>query len=207
MLTAGVEPARRSVSATSKSVATKPVATAASKSAAGGLRPAANPNAKDSSTGVARPPPPGASRPPPVSGPAKKVEQKAPGSGGKAEAKPANPEEEKLRANILSEVMVTGQSVSWDSIAGLVTAKKALQEAVIYPALRPELYTVSKQPIAALCLESIFSCFLSRYPLLTTIMVITQTVLCERSSRCNSLHMVHPCMCDGLQIMSLRPYK
>lgn len=47
---------------------------------------------------------------------------------------------------ILSEIMETGSSLSWDDIAGLEFAKTTIQEAVIWPMLRPDLFTGLRRP-------------------------------------------------------------
>ena len=43
---------------------------------------------------------------------------------------------------MLAEVLDSSKPVAWADVAGLSTAKTALQEAVIYPALRPDIYMV-----------------------------------------------------------------
>ncbi|KAI8619596.1 P-loop containing nucleoside triphosphate hydrolase protein [Chytriomyces sp. MP71] len=47
---------------------------------------------------------------------------------------------------ILNEVVVNASNVSWNDIVGLDTAKQALQEIVILPTLRPELFTGLRAP-------------------------------------------------------------
>ncbi|KAJ3398509.1 hypothetical protein HDU80_008853 [Chytriomyces hyalinus] len=47
---------------------------------------------------------------------------------------------------ILNEVVINGTSVSWSDIVGLESAKQALQEIVILPTLRPELFTGLRSP-------------------------------------------------------------
>lgn len=56
------------------------------------------------------------------------------------------PESAALESEILSEIMDSSAGVSWDSIAGLDFAKEQLQEAVIRPTLRPDLYAGLRAP-------------------------------------------------------------
>ncbi|CAL8329423.1 unnamed protein product [Merluccius merluccius] len=58
----------------------------------------------------------------------------------------------KLANLILSEVIDSGVSVRFDDIAGQEVAKQALQEIVILPALRPELFTGLRAPARGLLL-------------------------------------------------------
>ena len=41
---------------------------------------------------------------------------------------------------ILNEIVVRGDEVHWEDVAGLELAKTALKEAVVYPFLRPDLF-------------------------------------------------------------------
>ncbi|XP_077438844.1 spastin [Vanacampus margaritifer] len=58
----------------------------------------------------------------------------------------------KLANMILNEIVDTGASVTFDDIAGQDLAKQALQEIVILPALRPELFTGLRAPARGLLL-------------------------------------------------------
>lgn len=58
----------------------------------------------------------------------------------------------KLAQSILDEIVEGGQSVQWDDIVGQDTAKQALQEMVILPSLRPELFTGLRSPARGLLL-------------------------------------------------------
>lgn len=58
----------------------------------------------------------------------------------------------KLAQNILDEIVEGGQRVQWDDIVGQETAKQALQEMVILPSLRPELFTGLRTPARGLLL-------------------------------------------------------
>ncbi|KAL1962952.1 hypothetical protein VTN77DRAFT_8798 [Rasamsonia byssochlamydoides] len=53
---------------------------------------------------------------------------------------------------ILNDVVVRGDEVHWDDIAGLEAAKKALKEAVVYPFLRPDLFMGLREPARGLLL-------------------------------------------------------
>lgn len=48
--------------------------------------------------------------------------------------------------SILNDVVVKGDPVSWDDIAGLEQAKGSLKEAVVYPFLRPDLFSGLREP-------------------------------------------------------------
>ncbi|XP_071521098.1 spastin isoform X2 [Panulirus ornatus] len=58
----------------------------------------------------------------------------------------------KLAQGIMDEIIDSSPPVSWDDIAGQDTAKKALHEIVILPALRPELFTGLRSPARGLLL-------------------------------------------------------
>lgn len=49
--------------------------------------------------------------------------------------------EQKLVQIILDEIVEGGAKVEWSDIAGQEVAKQALQEMVILPSVRPELFT------------------------------------------------------------------
>ncbi|KAI1936086.1 hypothetical protein LOZ12_005662 [Ophidiomyces ophidiicola] len=53
---------------------------------------------------------------------------------------------------ILNEIIVRGDEVHWDDIAGLEAAKKALKEAVVYPFLRPDLFMGLREPARGMLL-------------------------------------------------------
>lgn len=52
----------------------------------------------------------------------------------------------KLAHMILDEVLLVAPTVRWDDIAGLENVKTMLQETVILPSLRPDLYTGLRSP-------------------------------------------------------------
>ncbi|KAM8739305.1 spastin-like [Acanthopagrus schlegelii] len=58
----------------------------------------------------------------------------------------------KLATLILNEIVDSGASLSFEDIAGQTLAKQALQEIVILPALRPELFTGLRSPARGLLL-------------------------------------------------------
>lgn len=53
---------------------------------------------------------------------------------------------------ILNEIVVRGDEVHWDDVAGLEMAKKALKEAVVYPFLRPDLFMGLREPARGMLL-------------------------------------------------------
>ena len=53
---------------------------------------------------------------------------------------------------IFQEIVVQGDEVHWDDIAGLQTAKNSLKEAVVYPFLRPDLFKGLREPITGMLL-------------------------------------------------------
>ena len=52
----------------------------------------------------------------------------------------------KLIETISNEILESKVSVTWDDIAGLAYAKKSVQEAVIWPLMRPDLFTGLRKP-------------------------------------------------------------
>ncbi|KAK9294679.1 hypothetical protein QLX08_010797 [Tetragonisca angustula] len=58
----------------------------------------------------------------------------------------------KLAQVILDEILEGGTAIHWEDIAGQETAKQALQEIVILPSLRPELFTGLRTPARGLLL-------------------------------------------------------
>ncbi|EKD18787.1 AAA family ATPase [Drepanopeziza brunnea f. sp. 'multigermtubi' MB_m1] len=53
---------------------------------------------------------------------------------------------------IFNEIVVQGDEVHWDDVAGLSIAKKALKEAVVYPFLRPDLFMGLREPARGMLL-------------------------------------------------------
>ncbi|PTU18154.1 hypothetical protein P175DRAFT_0535065 [Aspergillus ochraceoroseus IBT 24754] len=53
---------------------------------------------------------------------------------------------------VLNDIVVRGDEVHWDDIAGLEAAKKALKEAVVYPFLRPDLFSGLREPARGMLL-------------------------------------------------------
>ena len=53
---------------------------------------------------------------------------------------------------IFNEIVVSGDEVHWDDVAGLEVAKKALKEAVVYPFLRPDLFMGLREPARGMLL-------------------------------------------------------
>ncbi|KAF8058342.1 spast [Scenedesmus sp. PABB004] len=61
-------------------------------------------------------------------------------------------EDEKLRALVSAEILDASPSVSFDDIAGLRLAKQALQEAVILPTLRADIFSGLRAPVRGILL-------------------------------------------------------
>ncbi|SCU81519.1 LANO_0B03378g1_1 [Lachancea nothofagi CBS 11611] len=53
---------------------------------------------------------------------------------------------------IFSEIVVRGDQVHWEDIAGLEAAKNSLKEAVVYPFLRPDLFRGLREPVRGMLL-------------------------------------------------------
>ncbi|ODV95018.1 hypothetical protein PACTADRAFT_50847 [Pachysolen tannophilus NRRL Y-2460] len=53
---------------------------------------------------------------------------------------------------ILNEIVVQGDEVHWDDISGLEVAKNSLKEAVVYPFLRPDLFSGLREPARGMLL-------------------------------------------------------
>lgn len=53
---------------------------------------------------------------------------------------------------IFNEIVVHGDEVHWDDIAGLETAKNSLKETVVYPFLRPDLFSGLREPARGMLL-------------------------------------------------------
>lgn len=68
-----------------------------------------------------------------------------PGRVGGTSAPPAGPGSE-LEAVVMQEMLDQSPGVTWDMIAGLDDAKRLLQEAVVLPNLRPDLFTGLRAP-------------------------------------------------------------
>lgn len=52
----------------------------------------------------------------------------------------------------MNEIVVKGDEVHWEDVAGLDGAKKALKEAVVYPFLRPDLFLGLREPARGMLL-------------------------------------------------------
>ncbi|KAL0983675.1 hypothetical protein UPYG_G00131160 [Umbra pygmaea] len=76
----------------------------------------------------------------------------APASSQRRDMKNFKNVDSKLASLILNEIVYSGSSVSFEDIAGQELAKQALQEIVILPALRPELFTGLRSPARGLLL-------------------------------------------------------
>ena len=60
--------------------------------------------------------------------------------------------DENAANQIFNEIVVQGDEVHWDDVAGLDVAKKALKEAVVYPFLRPDLFMGLREPARGMLL-------------------------------------------------------
>ncbi|KAI9886579.1 MAG: hypothetical protein M1823_001621 [Watsoniomyces obsoletus] len=60
--------------------------------------------------------------------------------------------DEQAAKQILNEIVVKGDEVHWEDVAGLDIAKNALKEAVVYPFLRPDLFMGLREPARGMLL-------------------------------------------------------
>ena len=60
--------------------------------------------------------------------------------------------DEHAAKQIFNDIVVRGDEVHWDDVAGLDIAKKALKEAVVYPFLRPDLFMGLREPARGMLL-------------------------------------------------------
>ena len=60
--------------------------------------------------------------------------------------------DEHAAKQIFNEIVVSGDEVHWEDVAGLDVAKKALKEAVVYPFLRPDLFMGLREPARGMLL-------------------------------------------------------
>lgn len=60
--------------------------------------------------------------------------------------------DEAAAKQILNEIVIHGDEVHWDDIAGLTAAKAALKETVVYPFLRPDLFMGLREPARGMLL-------------------------------------------------------
>ncbi|KAL8738521.1 MAG: hypothetical protein Q9181_000680 [Wetmoreana brouardii] len=60
--------------------------------------------------------------------------------------------DENAAKSIFNEIVVSGDEVHWEDVAGLDAAKKALKEAVVYPFLRPDLFMGLREPARGMLL-------------------------------------------------------
>ncbi len=90
-------------------------------------------------------------------GPSPKLEKKRASEGPKsAEGKvdgglPPGVDKETLR-RILDAAVDTSPGISWEDVAGLEEAKRALKEAVVLPSLRPDLFSGLRAPASGVLL-------------------------------------------------------
>ena len=60
--------------------------------------------------------------------------------------------DEKLVNIIQSDILEKGESVKWAQIAGLGFAKKIIHEMIVWPMLRPDIFTGMRAPPRAILL-------------------------------------------------------
>ena len=60
--------------------------------------------------------------------------------------------DETAAKSIVNEIVIKGDAVNWDDVAGLDIAKSALKEAVVYPFLRPDLFMGLREPARGMLL-------------------------------------------------------
>ncbi|KAL2608330.1 hypothetical protein R1flu_026903 [Riccia fluitans] len=74
------------------------------------------------------------------------------GGGGDGGGDGEDPEQAKLRAGLNSAIIREKPNVKWSDVAGLESAKQALQEAVILPVKFPQFFTGKRRPWRAFLL-------------------------------------------------------
>lgn len=60
--------------------------------------------------------------------------------------------DETAAKQIFTEIVIQGDEVHWDDVAGLEAAKSALKETVVYPFLRPDLFMGLREPARGMLL-------------------------------------------------------
>lgn len=60
--------------------------------------------------------------------------------------------DEAAAKQILNEIVIHGDEVHWDDVAGLEAAKLSLKETVVYPFLRPDLFSGLREPARGMLL-------------------------------------------------------
>lgn len=60
--------------------------------------------------------------------------------------------DEAAAKQIFNEIVIQGDEVHWDDVAGLEMAKSALKETVVYPFLRPDLFMGLREPARGMLL-------------------------------------------------------
>lgn len=60
--------------------------------------------------------------------------------------------DEAAAKQIINEIVIKGDEVHWDDIAGLEQAKSSLKETVVYPFLRPDLFSGLREPARGMLL-------------------------------------------------------
>lgn len=60
--------------------------------------------------------------------------------------------DESAARQLLNEIVIQGDEVQWDDVAGLEVAKSALKETVVYPFLRPDLFMGLREPARGMLL-------------------------------------------------------
>ena len=60
--------------------------------------------------------------------------------------------DEQAAKSVLNEVVIKGDEVHWEDVAGLDIAKSALKETVVYPLLRPDLFMGLREPARGMLL-------------------------------------------------------
>lgn len=60
--------------------------------------------------------------------------------------------DETLAKTIINEIVDNGDEVHWEDIAGLDAAKNSLKETVVYPLLRPDLFSGLREPVTGMLL-------------------------------------------------------